>query len=69
MKQKVSDLVQTRKKKPRSLEEIVDHAFRQLSTVGEEPAVLASGRANPQGGMSDDENDSLQDQERVGNEE
>lgn len=76
MNKNVISLTKERKKrKPRSLEEMVDSAFRQynnpdfLKQVGEEPELLASGRTNAQGGfVRDDENDLLADEERCDDE-
>lgn len=60
-----------RKRKPRSLEEMVASAFRHynnpdfLAKVGKEPDLLASGCTNAQGGfIRDDEDDRLADSER-----
>ncbi len=76
MNKNVISLSKERKKrKPRSLEDMVDSAFRHynspdfLKNVGEEPELLASGRTSAQGGfIRDDENDSLADEEREDNE-
>jgi hypothetical protein len=60
-----------RKRKPKSIDEIVESAIRQycnpefLAAIGEEPIGLASGKTNAQGGfIRGDEDDLLADQER-----
>lgn len=72
MNKKIINLnAERRKRKPRSIEEMVDSAFRQytnpdlLAKAGPEPDYLASGRTNAQGWfIRDDEDDLLADQER-----
>ena len=60
-----------RKRKPKSIDEMVDSAIRQyynpefLASIGEEPIGLASGKTNADGGfIRDDEDDLLADEER-----
>lgn len=76
MGKKVIDLGdEPRKQKPMPLEEVAKIAFREylnpafLATVGKEPAGLASGQTNAQGGfVRADDDDLLADEDRVASE-
>lgn len=72
MNNKIVDLgKERRKRKPRTIDEMVNSAFQQyyspefLASIGEEPIGLASGKTNAQGGfVRQDEDDLLADSER-----